>query len=691
MKALIWKEWYENLKWAALPVLLLGVPMALSGPPWLMDFEFLQFLSLLAGLYGAALGFLQVFFEARGDRRALLLHRPVSHSKVFLAKALAGLGIYLLAMGIPFACAVAWTWGPGHVDAPFRWQMALPWLADILAGVVYYFAGMLAAQRESRWYGSRYLGVAAGILCSFLVWALPEFWQALLAIVFFATMVGTAAWGSFLTGGAYAPQRPLAKTALAATFLVGLLTLGATLKIMVGAWLDADNKYWYTLDRAGRVLLVHRDGGNVSVADLDGAEPRKLQGNRVDPVALKEMEASLTSPAWPKFRSYRHPARWSVPYGNDSSVGGERWFFVPDQGRILGYNGQSKRLLGSIGPDGFAAPDTEARERFQGELHYPSKPFQVQSPPYLAFSNGVYAVDFRQRALRTLFAPQPGENVLWAKRWKEEDKKSTLVFVATDLAVHVVDEAGRPVFSAPLAYDLEHYGSLRFGRLQNPERYVVWYEASWYLGTGAGKLMPIHLVEYDAAAREVSRRTVPPTPLPRPSYAQALFGLATAPVEAAVLIAATNHLWSDAGSNGGREIKPVLFLLAYTIQYFMPGVGWDRASDNSQVLVFAALILLSAAACAPICFLLARRYAFSRTRCIGWSACALLFGPAGPLLMVALQEWPARVACPQCREPRVVIRDTCEHCGAPHAAPALDGTEIIEEIAGSPRTATAAC
>ena len=42
--------------------------------------------------------------------------------------------------------------------------MALPWLADVLTGLVYYFAGMLTAQREARWYGSRCLGLAAALV-----------------------------------------------------------------------------------------------------------------------------------------------------------------------------------------------------------------------------------------------------------------------------------------------------------------------------------------------------------------------------------------------------------------------------------------------------------------------------------------------------------------------------------------------
>jgi hypothetical protein len=61
----------------------------------------------------------------------------------------------------------------------------------------------------------------------------------------------------------------------------------------------------------------------------------------------------------------------------------------------------------------------------------------------------------------------------------------------------------------------------------------------------------------------------------------------------------------------------------------------------------------------------------------------------GLLLMLALQEWPARILCPKCRKPRVVTRDTCEHCGAAHAMPEPDGTEIFEQTAAMPQPAIA--
>ncbi len=77
-----------------------------------------------------------------------------------------GVALYMLAVGLPFTWSVVWAAVPGHFAGPFRWGTALPWLADILTGVVYYFAGMLAAQREARWYGSRGLSLAAAFCCT---------------------------------------------------------------------------------------------------------------------------------------------------------------------------------------------------------------------------------------------------------------------------------------------------------------------------------------------------------------------------------------------------------------------------------------------------------------------------------------------------------------------------------------------
>jgi hypothetical protein len=216
---------------------------------------------------------------------------------------------------------------------------------------------------------------------------------------------------------------------------------------------------------------------------------------------------------------------------------------------------------------------------------------------------------------------------------------------------------------------------------------VVWYEPSWYLEYNAGKNLPSYLIEYDGRGREVARRTVPPKPLPSPSYVQALFGLGASMAEVTVLDRATDYLFYRARLNGGLIIWPLLNDLVWKTEYWLPGAGGELAMEGGRVLAFRALFLLSALACALICFILARCHAFPSARCIGWALLGFFFGWVGLLLMLALQEWPARIACPKCRKLRVVTRDTCEHCGATHAVPEPDGTEILEPTIAAPHAA----
>jgi hypothetical protein len=360
---------------------------------------------------------------------------------------------------------------------------------------------------------------------------------------------------------------------------------------------------------------------------------------------------------------------------------------VPDQGCLLGYDGRSKRLTGRCGPDGFVSLGQELRGRFHGEPYYPTFLYEAVHAYYLNFPGGVYAVDFGRRTIHPLFTPAAGETVRAAVRWKDERLRLSRALVLTDKTVYILDDAGVRLFAAPLAYGRADYGLVRVGRLEDPQRFVVCYEPSWYLRADAGKTMPGYLVEYDGAGTEIARRTVPPRPLIPPSYAQALFGLATPLAEAAVLAGATRDSTAAARRSDGRHLRPLLYYVHALTPLFLPGAGPDVASEGGALVAFRALAGLSALTCALVCYLLARRYSFPRARRLGWALCGLLFGPTGLLLMLALQEWPARIPCPSCRQPRRVDRDHCEHCGAAHPVPAPDGTEIFEPTATSPEAA----
>jgi hypothetical protein len=689
MKSLLWKEWRENFKWAALALFVSGglAWFFMYDPPWpesLMHSGFLLIMSLVSAAFAAILGFLQIFTEAGGDRRALLLHRPLGRGQIFLAKTAAGLGLYVLALGLPFACAVSWVATPGHSATPFRWPLALPWLADILTGCVYYFAGMLMAQREARWYGGRGLPLVTALFGSLLVHCLPEFRDALLTILILGTLQGVAAWGSFVSGGDDSVQPRLAKIALAGTFLTGLLVVGVCALLVIGAFFSSNVRQWYQLDRQGRMLIVRAEEGEHTVTDLDGRLPHDLQGKNLDSHALREMETPLTGLGpFPRVHWYRLYDRLFMPMPSHSPFG-ERWFYVADEGRLLGYDWRSKRLIGSLGPDGFAAPGQAAGQRFHGELFYKARYFfaVMGAPDFLPFSDGVYTVDPGQRTIHSLVLLAQGQRISHAARRENERQKVTQTFVLGDNVIRAVDEAGTPVFAAPVSYDLQNY-TLEVGQLENPSRLVAWYQSHRAEGDslGAGKLTLLllsnfafqflpavwdqaepgdnHLVEYDAGGRILKRQTVPPLSRPEPSLAQTLYGL----------------------------VMPPAGVLLYGVAWrscFPPAAGWTSGLGTGRVLAALVLMGLSALVCALSCFLLARRSAFAPGRRLGWALCGLLWGPAGLLLMLALQDWPARVACPGCRKPRVVTRAHCEHCGAAQAAPAADGTEIFEDSAAPP-------
>src|SRR5262249_54711253 len=156
------------------------------------------------------------------------------------------------------------------------------------------------------------------------------------------------------------------------------------------------------------------------ITDAEGQVPREIQGERLDYFTLNELFAPTAQGAWPKSRSYRNSNRALVKYGNETKPGNEEWWYVPDRGRLVGYDKQSNQLIGSGGPDGFLSGDERSGQRFVGELSHLSQVYMSRIAPYLAFPGGVYAVNFRKRTVHALFTPAPGETVLWASRWADE-------------------------------------------------------------------------------------------------------------------------------------------------------------------------------------------------------------------------------------------------------------------------------
>ena len=150
----------------------------------------------------------------------------MTRAEIFLGKTIAGLCLYTLGAGLPFAILAAAVRIPGHVAAPFEWAMVLPLFSLFLTGVGFYFAGMLTGLRQARWYASRGLGLGLAIAAS-LGGALPETWQWLMIIALAVVILAAAVWGAYQSGGYYRGQPVAGRLALivAMTGVAALLYL----------------------------------------------------------------------------------------------------------------------------------------------------------------------------------------------------------------------------------------------------------------------------------------------------------------------------------------------------------------------------------------------------------------------------------------------------------------------------------
>src|SRR5262249_686413 len=187
--------------------------------------------------------------------------------------------------------------------------------------------------------------------------------------------VGLAAWGSFAAGGGYGAQAPLAKAALAMTFLAGLLIVSALGKQKLGEWLDAGIDYEYAVDRQGRVVFQCLKAG------VGVRERQDLSGQAIPELAPMDGAETVWT-ATPYFWSYRNSGRFYVKCSNDSKPDNERWYFDPARGRLFGYDAFYHQPLGSFGPDGFAPAGAPATERFPEELRYRCAPARARPSQY---------------------------------------------------------------------------------------------------------------------------------------------------------------------------------------------------------------------------------------------------------------------------------------------------------------------
>ena len=677
MTAVIWKEVRENLKWAVLWLLgvaaacaaMINVQRGWQGPESLCAAPFLAVMTIGAAAGGALLGLLQTVSETRRDQWAFFIHRPATRAQLFFGKVTGGIGLLVAALGIPLLGAALWAATPGHVAAPFAWGMVLPGIADILTGIVFYFGGMLTGLRRVRWYGSRPLGLSAAIPCAVLVWNVLEFWQALLVILAFGAPLGLAAWGSFQTGGEYAPQPRVAKWALGVCMAAGLVVVVGTGVACVHELLRSDRGYTrseYWIDQDGSILRgTTTDGIVMAVTDVRGNTLAEYES----PQARARTRERTLYPTrvlsdWDQpFASYRSSWCFYALVGRSGLV---NWYYVRALGLIAGYDLKDRRQVGSLGPDGPVSSAAGYARPF-ADLRMPN-PWDFWG--LLVSAHAVYRVEVGEQRVSQVFASPQGEEVRRAiQPWLQSrgaSKPANMVVVATDKRLHVVSDTGAPMFSAPYHYDPQRYPNLSLALSSDAARYFLWYGPASTLRLRERENTPSHVIELAADGQELRRFDLPPI-LNRaaPDSWYDMLPLVFVPLGLAIAASglSTNGDWV------GDQVSP---MASRSLMDELSGNSWP------VVALGVALLLVSAIGCAVLMLVIGRRYAFGRAARYAWAVFGLFGGPVAVATLLALRDWPARQACPSCRRLRVVDRDLCEHCGAPFATPPRDATAIFD-------------
>jgi len=673
-------------------------------------------LALGAPLVAAALGFLQSVLEVRRDQWAFLMHRGVSSTGIFLAKAGAGLAFYAVVTLASALLAALWITSGGIDRFPFSWYHTLPTVAVIIASASFYFAAMLAVVWRGPGYFSRALPLVAPALLVVgtigMTSEVSEYIPAWLiaCAVLVDIVLAVAAWGVFVRSGESAGRPRPATVCLGLTIAVPVLAAGFCLASgtvgLVYDWLLpgffgrrvgnclVDTDFW--LNRDGHILRIESEldidvRGRLRyrrsrVVDLD--DPRSERTEQ-SPGALDaegiagDVDADLLEMiSIPKHKS--GAKRWPRErilkrlHQTPTEGGSIHWIYSSADELIYGYfeehfswenfwRWSSPKLVYVLGPDGFTGPSDRPSRRF-GAFRMEVIAFHRENSwefndrralpnverRHLLFDTGLFAFDFTRRRVN---------EVLRAR----DEKPIESIFV-TEVVVAVLYDDLVDVHSIAIEGDLDLPGEIRqsvrmpaeiapfdqfaFGR----DSKGTMHFAAWG-GIRTWNLRRFVEIGPDGTVR--TRDFLDPDGIHQAAW-PALCGIA------ALL-----------------PPGPTLVLAAIdAADQFATGVGAGvlvRLWRDSPTGTMIALVILAASAAGSVWSArrTVRRYGLERRARIAWTSISLLFGPAGLFTLWCLRDWPALETCANCRKLRPVDRDECPNCGEPVAPPVETGAEIV--------------
>jgi hypothetical protein len=665
IKATLIKETRENLRWAALILLIGGILLYSSlstqfqvGMSILGD-NFLKVCMLMYPLLGLALGMLQIFQDSRKGRWQFVSHRPMSLRLMLSCKIAVGIVLYLAATLVPLTIAVLWVKEPGHVPGPFSWDMAEPSLAYLLWGLIWYAAGMLIAARQARWFGSRLIplggAIAGSWACYTFSWTRDEFIVIAIAVI----GVELVALLGVFRSREDATRVPIwSKPPIAISLLSGWI-LVLTVSMLMG---DAAIREFYPEPQSTTPQKQYRwmpDGtlqiwtygtnsnGVIRAQDLQGADmplpPNDYWMVPTPPVAniYFHDQFSRYRTTYAAFHEgFLQPLSHAIPAGN-------QWFYVKSRRLFEQYDQQTRRLRISVGPEGFGLPGT-ITAAFPPQAEYSRN---VGSENLVTSPDAVYFVDLSGPSTTKIFTASADDPVIdasssedannFAKQHSENQPtydRSPFIVVATRSALHILQDH-RPPITLPIDPSLDKT-NLQIVR-RGSGQFSVAYGLTWSVGWG------LDVLTYDQSGKLVDRIHQP------------------------------KELDRNADDNINLEEVGALTLAPQGFFAFVLIVKHELASSPWHVW---ALPIGSCAIYTTLALLLLRRRHSNWIQLTIWLPVVAALGLTGILLMVSMLEFPRRMRCDSCRKHRLVTEHRCPNCDAAATSPAMEGIEIFEPM-----------
>lgn len=667
MKSIFFKELRENAKWAFLLFLALAgaTACALNSAGTqtysLVSEQMFTLTTVAFPVVGLALGLLQVLQDSSAGRWGFVTHRPISLTRIFFAKLLAGLCLYVLITGVPLEAAAYWVCTPGNIAAPFDWHMVLPRLADLIGGSMWYAAGLLIAARRARWIGSRlFPGCVAFFGSAFAGFFPMNFGESLLIFAACLILLLPAAWGAFVNGGGFERQSLFTRIVTALAVGVGAAcALGAAAGITTGLLqsLGASSAVrqftYYQIANDGTILKVTADIGQkiTRAVDLqDHPVPSALtKVVRVDDISINLLDLNPARMPWQIRRSVWGLQRKDSNLIEVGSVGEVNWYYVVPRRTIEGFDIIRHTYIGSIGPNGFIPP-TQTPQPFPEMLYTLGQPPPFSGALVLAAGEtAAYSIDLQHQSIETVFVTDSTDPIInTAVMFNHVDatvprelfpRSPYIPVIVTQVAIHVL-ENGKERIRLPLTHTSPD--TMRVEARKLPDgRFALTYQTY-------NSPMPVWgwAEITDSKGNVVSDKELPL--LPRAEWHE--------------------KWWVQTPE-----------LLIYPPVAVALRIGLVRKSSggifNVHEVIASSAILVTAAFAT---FWLSRRMCLSRLAKAGWMAFNALIGFSGVLLLVSLFQRIATVPCPSCGKRRLVSRERCERCNAPFNFPATEGIEIFE-------------